>query len=80
MLINHMAQGFSFESFAATIDCHRDTLYEWRNVHEEFSDAYKRGNEKRLLLLESIGNKGMLVYCASKAGLPQLPCLGKNNP
>ncbi len=41
ILINHMAKGFSFESFAGAILVHKDTLYEWVKTHEEFSEAKK---------------------------------------
>ena len=55
-LIDHMAEGYSFESFAATIDTHRDTLYAWEHKHSEFSDAKKSGQAKSLLWYEKIGN------------------------
>ena len=58
-LIDHMALGHSFESFAGTIDVNRDTLYEWCSVHENFSDAKKVGVSKSLLALEDIGLQGM---------------------
>lgn len=49
MLIDHMKEGLSFESFAAVIDTHRDTLYEWANVHSAFSDAKRRGRDQQFL-------------------------------
>lgn len=58
-----MSQGYSFESFAAEIDCHRDTLYEWVKVHPEFSDSKKRATAKcqkfweKLAIDNIIGNK-----------------------
>lgn len=55
MLIKHMAEGFSFESFASNIGVHRDTLYEWTNVHECFSDAKKIGTAKNLFYWEKMG-------------------------
>lgn len=55
MLVEHMAKGFSFESFASVTDTCKDTLYEWVKVHEEFSDAKKRATEKCRLFWESIG-------------------------
>lgn len=69
LLVEHMAQGFSFESFAAIVDTHRDTLYEWCKVHESFSDAKKRGRDKSLIWWEKVGMIGMGI--PSKNG-PQL--------
>jgi transposase len=43
MLVEHMKRGLSFEAFGAVVDVCEDTLYEWRKVHPEFSEAYKRG-------------------------------------
>jgi hypothetical protein len=43
MLIDHMTEGFTFESFAGRIGVNRDTIYEWAKVHEAFSDAKKDG-------------------------------------
>lgn len=42
-LIAHMGKPASFESFASQVDVDRDTLYEWRKVHKDFSDAHKKG-------------------------------------
>ena len=58
-LIEHMRQGFSFESFGAIIGSHRDTLYEWAKVHEPFSDAKKRAVGEGLLFYEKVGLAGM---------------------
>lgn len=55
MLVDHMDQGYSFESFAADVDVDRDTLYEWAKVHPQFSDAKKRGFAKSLKFLEKAG-------------------------
>lgn len=59
MLKAHMAQGLSYESFAAMLETHRDTLYEWEKVHSDFSDAKKIGKEKMLLLFEKMGVQAM---------------------
>lgn len=59
-LIAHMADGLSYESFAATIDVSRDTLYEWEKRHPQFSDAKKLGEDRSLLWWEQIGKAAML--------------------
>lgn len=35
----------TFEAFAHSIDVHKDTIYQWAEVHEEFSDAKKRAQQ-----------------------------------
>ncbi len=59
-LIEHMKGGLSFESFAGTIGVHRDTLYEWRDKHREFSDAKKLGDSLSLLWWEKLGKAAMV--------------------
>jgi hypothetical protein len=59
-LVEHMQQGLSFESFAAVVGVHRDTLYEWVSKHEAFSDAKKRGWAAGLLYFEQMGIQGMI--------------------
>lgn len=54
-LIEHMASGLSFESFAAIVDVNQDTLHEWAKVHEEFSEAKKAAYMKNLLFWEKLG-------------------------
>lgn len=63
MLVTHMGLPASFESFAAEVDVDRDTIYEWRKVHKEFSDAHKRGKMKCLAMFEKtlrLHGKGQL--------------------
>lgn len=59
MLTEHMAKGLSFESFAAIIHVHRDTLYEWNNKFSEFAEAKRVGTDKNLLFWEQKGIEGM---------------------
>lgn len=47
-LIDHMAEGFTFESFAGLINVNADTLYEWCKVHPEFMQAKREGRTKQL--------------------------------
>jgi hypothetical protein len=58
LLIEHMGKGYSFESFAGTIDTHRGTLYRWEAAHPEFRDAKKAGLDKSLLFWERLGVHG----------------------
>ena len=58
-LIAHMTKGYSFESFAAVIGVHRDTLYEWVKRHVEFSDAKKRARDAALYWWEKVGEAGL---------------------
>jgi hypothetical protein len=60
MLIEHMAKGYSFESFGSVTDTCKDTLYEWVKVHPEFSDAKKRATEKSRYWWESQGIDNIL--------------------
>jgi len=53
MLIEHMAKGYSFESFASISDTCKDTLYEWVKTHPEFSDARKKALDKNRYWWES---------------------------
>lgn len=59
MLIEHMAKGLSYESFAGKIEVSRDTLYEWEKEHKDFSDSKKIGLGKGLLKMEEFGIEGM---------------------
>lgn len=60
MLVAHMGQGYSFESFGAIVDAHRDTLYEWEKQHPEFSDAKKKSKERCLFWWEKLGRHGAM--------------------
>ena len=55
MLIHHMTEGLSYQSFAATIGVHIDTLYEWERVYPNFSEAKKVGKGLLLLFFEKLG-------------------------
>jgi hypothetical protein len=58
LLIKHMAQGNSFESFAADCDCSFESLYEWARVHPDFSEAKKIGMTKLLKFDEQVARAG----------------------
>jgi len=59
MLILHMSQGLSFDSFGGVVNVSRETLYEWTRVHKEFSDTKKIAWTGYLLWWEKKGNEGM---------------------
>lgn len=58
MLINHMAKGFSYESFAGKIGTHRSLLYQWEKKHPEFLDAKKKAFDQCLVFWEEMGHAG----------------------
>lgn len=43
MLIEHMKQGYSLESFGSLCKCSVNTLYNWLDQHPEFFQARKEG-------------------------------------
>lgn len=51
-IIELMATGLSLTAAGADLGFARDTMYEWREQHPEFSDAVKIGQAKRQLFLE----------------------------
>lgn len=59
MLIDHMSQGLSYETFAAKIGTHRGVLYEWEKQHPEFHDTKKKAQEISQLWWESAGINGL---------------------
>jgi hypothetical protein len=42
-VVEHMREGASLTSFAASVDVARSTINEWMEHHPEFSEAVKRG-------------------------------------
>jgi hypothetical protein len=46
MIIEHMEQGFSFESFAGVVGCCLQTLYNWAERNPSFLESKKIGFEK----------------------------------
>jgi hypothetical protein len=61
MLINHMEQGLSFESFAGLIGVWKQTLYNWTEQFPEFLDAKRVGTDKSRLWWERTGHAGMFM-------------------
>lgn len=59
MLVEHMAEGLSFESFAGLVGCAISTLYEWEKKNPAFSEAKKEGFERNRLFYERVGLRMM---------------------
>lgn len=62
LLIEHMAKGLSFESFAGTQRVSRAVLYNWEEMHPEFLDAKKIGLEMNRLWWEKQGIDGLWTH------------------
>ncbi len=58
MLIKHMASGMSYETFGATIDVCKSTVYKWEAKHPEFLQAKKIGFQKCQEFWEKMGIHG----------------------
>lgn len=52
-------QGKSVTQMACALDVHKDTLYEWAKVHEEFSDALTRAKQWSQNWWEDKGQGGL---------------------
>lgn len=62
MLIEHMKQGYSFDSFGALLPdggASKETLYAWTRAHRRFLDAKKQGEMQARLWWEKIATAGM---------------------
>jgi len=53
MLINHMSEGYSFESFSHLVNKARSTIYLWAETFPSFKEAREIGNGKAKHLFES---------------------------
>lgn len=60
MLIDHMAEGLSFESFAAVIFAPYRIMYQWADKHEDFKLAKDVGESLGRLFWEKAGRNGCL--------------------
>lgn len=54
-LIDHMAQGLSFESFAGICRVSKQTIYDWEKANPEFLDSKNIGLELNRLFWEKLG-------------------------
>jgi hypothetical protein len=59
MLIDHMKEGLSFDSFGAKVDMSRQGLYNWLEDHAEFKHAKELGSTYSQLFWEKKGLHGM---------------------
>jgi hypothetical protein len=59
-VVSLMTKGLSKDAVAGKLDISRDTLYEWCQIHEEFSDSIKEGEAKSRYYWEKIGMDGMM--------------------
>lgn len=64
--IEQSKQGKSLAQIALSWDVHRDTIYEWRKVHPEFSDAVKKGREFAEAWYMNLGQAGILGQATEK--------------
>lgn len=74
LLIDHMAQGYSFDCFGGLdqVSVCRDTIYRWVHGYPEFSDAKKKGEAKCLKFWESKGIEGLSMGKDFNVALYQL--------
>jgi hypothetical protein len=69
MLIDHMAEGLSFEAFAGLVSVTKQTLYNWIEVHPEFLDAKKIATERCRLFWEKLGINHVVSTSNSTSGV-----------
>lgn len=55
MLIDHMRQGLSYESFAGLVGVSRQCLYQWEDRYADFKKAKEVGKSGSLKTWEQIG-------------------------
>lgn len=68
-LIEHMAKGLSFESFAGSVGVCRNTLYDWAKAHPEFDKAKDMALERARIFWEQLGITHILNESESTHGL-----------
>ena len=60
MLIDHMSEGGSFDTFAAVISVNRETTYAWLHDFKEFSNAKKQGSVLRDAFTEKLYKRALI--------------------
>jgi len=68
MLLEHMSNGFSLESFAGVVSVGKSTVYLWKDTHPEFKEAFDIGLSKCLLYFEKMGSAMMKGTMRDKEG------------
>ena len=58
-VIDHMAQGLSFEAFAGRVGVTKRTLYDWVEAHPEFLEAKQLAYERCRIFWEQKGIDGL---------------------
>lgn len=71
-IVDYMSTGKSLVAFAASIDVHKDTVYEWAKVHKEFSDSLKKAQAKCEAHWEKIGEEAMFMGGKDSVFIPSL--------
>ena len=64
LLIEHMAKGYSFESFAGLVGASKQTIYDWTSANPQFLDSKKIAIEKCRIFWEKQGIEG--IYTTEK--------------
>ena len=61
LLVEHMADGLSYESFAGVVGVSKQTIYDWEKVNSDFLDSKKKGFAMAQLFWEKAGLNGMFM-------------------
>lgn len=59
MIVEHMAQGLSKESFAGAIGVDEKTIYNWEKEHKPFFQSVKKGEAASKFFWEKLGLSGV---------------------
>jgi len=59
MLVEHQADGGSYQGFGAVVNVSIQTLYVWEKKHPEFVDAKKRAKTHNRRFMDNIGKQLM---------------------
>lgn len=59
LVVKHLEEGLSIESFAGVIDVDTAQIYRWKEKYPEFRSSINRGVAKSLLWWDRQGQKGL---------------------
>lgn len=68
MIVEHMKDGNSLNSFAVKIGVHKDTIYQWIKVFPEFSDSYKIAMQACQDWWERIAKQHLITHSSKEEG------------